>query len=245
MNILDWFSILSSRRSQRWNLEPLGTKEILKTYLSLDEVRTFDHFSDSKCYEHQTTSSVFVPGGFIAADIDQSEYLNSDRTLIEVENGFSPFGSSAKINCPPGTFAGAPNGTLLTGLKWSWECHPCPPNVYCPGDGKVHHCGRDKKSPAGTSSQQNCTQCEVGEICIPGKFTTTCDLGEYLQIDANEAELINLWGFENLEWLKYKCTICPRGHKCGFKSIRPIPCPENSYNSHVSQMPFCRLKLVL
>ena len=209
----------------------------MKTNISLDEVRTFGHFSDSKCYEHQTTSSAFVPGGFITdqSDFDQSENSNSSETFIQVENGYSPFGSKEKINCPPGTFAGAPNGTLKTGLKWRWECHPCPPNVYCNGDGKVHSCGRDRKSPAGSISASNCTQCEIGEICTPGQFTTTCGIGEFLEIDTTMVEMINLWGFENLEGLKYKCTICPRGHKCGFKSIKPEPCPQNSYNRQVSQ----------
>ena len=208
----------------------------MKTHLSPEDETTSYRFHDSKCYEHQTPSSTFAPGGFVISDFDESENYNSNITLIEVENGFSPFGSSTKMNCPPGTFSGSPDGTLKTGLKWSWECHPCPPNVFCPGDGIVHTCGRDKKSRAGSISQENCVQCEIGEICIPGIFTTTCDLGYFLEIDSESVELINLWGFVNLEWPKYKCTICPKGHKCGFKAIKPIPCPQNSYNSQVSRI---------
>ena len=38
--------------------------------------------------------------------------------LTEVQNGFSPYGSLFKINCPAGTFSGTVDGKLKSGLKY-------------------------------------------------------------------------------------------------------------------------------
>ena len=53
--------------------------------------------------------------GVLIMDDDSGLKVN---VLIEVENGFSPYGSAFKIHCPPGTFSGTVDGKLKSGLKY-------------------------------------------------------------------------------------------------------------------------------
>ena len=160
--------------------------------------------------------------------------LNSTVNDMCPPGHYCPEGSSAPVQCPPGTNSSSP------GLTKESDCPSCTRGYYCPLNGTVmatRQCLEGYYCPQGTShpSANADLVCPVGSECPLGSILPSlCSIG-YYQDEVRKASC-------KLCWEGYVCgalgTIsptdrCPIGQYCPEGSFRGEYCSNGTYGQSI------------
>ena len=126
---------------------------------------------------------------------------------------YCPAGSSAPVQCPPGT------NSTSRGLGAESDCPLCTKGYYCPDGGTIyatHKCLAGYYCPDGIDSPSNYPnlRCPNGTMCPVGSARPVpCPAGSYQD-----------------EIGRSTCKTCPEGYLCDIGTVSPhIVCPVGRY----------------